>query len=351
MTNVDSEMPVLPGYVRAPVWSKYLAPHFKALLLAPKLIGEPGLFLSPAHLKGREIIGRVEEEEMGGVGTRSETIARGNDGALNSALPEEEQYGTNEKYGIKHRRGIVLPSWAVPFRKHAAEFLPSPAGYQQTSAAGVVSHLGREEASSREGQKESASQPDATSPDQQSGAPSSISEVIPGPGRFRSLITQLSFDRNHLFHRRGNPLMTAFGHDELQTANSLPPPFRLQSSQSREESGLQGPRSFDFDFKRMPLEPWATDTPGYQVPPAAHSKTAGVPAYHGSFDEAPPFDFPDGETEQGGPGAAIPTKISLNRPLIETLMIQSNTAANAGDIRNRVEEVLLEIINSAISTI
>jgi len=44
-----------------------------------------------------------------------------------------------------------------------------------------------------------------------------------------------------------------------------------------------------------------------------------------------------------------PVSISMNRPLLETLIVQNNSATNADEIRQRVEDVLLEIINSAVS--
>lgn len=43
--------------------------------------------------------------------------------------------------------------------------------------------------------------------------------------------------------------------------------------------------------------------------------------------------------------------VNLNRPLIETLLVQNAAASGTGNIKTKVEEALLEIINTAISTL
>lgn len=64
---------------------------------------------------------------------------------------------------------------------------------------------------------------------------------------------------------------------------------------------------------------------------------------------APPIVDEGSETGAYNSKVVAPVSISLNRPLLETLIVQNNAATNADEIRQRVEDVLLEIINSAVS--
>lgn len=274
-------------------------------------------------------------------GARSGGIVHNNDEARPNAPQEEGKAATNTQHN-KHSEGAMLPSWAVPFRKHAAESLSAPAGYQQTSVHGVE---GREEASIREEQETLGHRTEPAQHHEKTSSPSRISEGLSGLARLYTSFSQLPLEHHHLLHYTRDSLQAALRQHQLNPAYSLTGAVHRQSSQIHEERAT---RNRNLDLINMPLAPWAADMPGNHAPTAADSTVAGIPAYGESFDDAQSPDSPRHEMEQS---VTAPVKVSLNRPLIETLMIQSSTAANAGDIRNRVEEVLLEIINSAISTI
>lgn len=61
--------------------------------------------------------------------------------------------------------------------------------------------------------------------------------------------------------------------------------------------------------------------------------------------------MPDENDESGMSIAkeAAPVSINLNRPLLETLIVQNSSTIDAEEIRQRVEDVLLDVINSAVS--